>query len=179
MSVFETKRLHLRHLKTSDRESLYQLLSDPKVMHYYPHPLNLEETEEWIERSKRSVQERGHSFFACIHKQSGDFAGICGLIPPGNASGTSEVEVGCLFHRRYWGLGLAREATFGCIGYGFFHFGYEKLVATIDPENHASIRLAERSGFVFESKIHRFDKTMLLYSITKEAWEDHAYSRAG
>ena len=179
MNVFETKRLHLRHLKTSDLEDLYQLISDSEVMRYYPHQMSLDEAEEWIQRSKRNIRDRGHSFYACIHKQSKEFVGISGLVPPGNAPGTIEVELGYLLNRRFWNQGFATEAAFGCLDYGFSHFSFEKLVSIIDPENHASIRVAEKNGLAFESKTYRFDKTMLVYSITKEVWEAHAYSRAG
>jgi len=179
MNVLETKRLNLRLLKTSDCDSLYRILSDSEVMRYYPQPLDRVRTEEWIARSQTNYKKYGHGFYACMHKESREFVGICGLVPQSNMEGTDRVEVGYLFNKRYWNQGLATEASFGCLDYGFTHFHFDQLVSLIDPKNLPSIRVAEKNGLTFEKTTWRFNKTMHIYSITKEVWEANAYSRAG
>ena len=57
-------------------------------------------------------------------------------------------EVGYILHPDHWGQGLAGEAVEASIGHVFATREIDDLVADVDPENAASIRLLERLGFV-------------------------------
>ena len=45
----ETERLMLRELTREDFEALYEILSDPETMVYYPKPFDKEKVKDWIE----------------------------------------------------------------------------------------------------------------------------------
>ena len=47
---------------------------------------------------------------------------------------------------RFWGQGLASELVPALIEFGFGPCGRKRLVATIRPENHASLRVVEKAG---------------------------------
>ncbi len=49
-------------------------------------------------------------------------------------------------------MGFASEAAKGCRDYGFYHFGFNKLINIIDPRNLPSIRVAEKIGFIKEKE---------------------------
>ena len=181
MIVLTTKRLILRHLKEEDEKFLFPILSNRAVMRYYDHPESLEETRKRIANlGLKSYQTHGHGFYGCIDRETKTFIGICGLIPWKNINGGSEIEVGYIFDSKFWNRGLATEAAFACFDHGFNHFGYDQLVSIIDPNNAPSIRVAKKNGLVFEAETWRLNKTMLIYSITKKAWEErhhHALSK--
>src|SRR5262249_29961726 len=50
----------------------------------------------------------------------------------------------------YWRRGLMSEAVRTLVAYCFKHLDTHRVEATIQPENVASIRLAERMGFRWE-----------------------------
>ena len=57
-------------------------------------------------------------------------------------------EVGYILHPDHWGQGFAGEAVGAAIDHVFATRDLDDLIADVDPENAASIRLLERLGFV-------------------------------
>ncbi|MBN2655914.1 MAG: GNAT family N-acetyltransferase [Spirochaetales bacterium] len=49
----------------------------------------------------------------------------------------------------YWGRGLATEAAAAAADYGFCTLGFPRLISIIEEENTASIRVAEKNGFLY------------------------------
>jgi ribosomal-protein-alanine N-acetyltransferase len=67
--------------------------------------------------------------------------------------GTREVEVTYLIDRLYWGRGLATEAAREAVKLGFESYGFRRIVALINPENVASVRVAEKVGMRYERDV--------------------------
>ncbi len=164
MKVLETHRMILRQLETSDVDALMGIFSDPEAMRYYPATKSRREAEEWVRRFRGSYRERGFGLWAAILKDSGEFAGQCGLVAQ-EVDEKDEVEIGYLFLRRFWGRGLATEAAQACRDYGFGTLGCDRLVSLIDPANLASRRVAEKVGMKLEKHTHKWDKRICVYAI--------------
>lgn len=164
MEVLETERLVLRQLGFDDIEKLLQIFSDPEAMRYYPGTKSREETEAWIDWNIRSYRENRFGLWAAILKDSGEFAGQCGLVAQ-EVEGRREVEIGYLFVRRLWGRGLATESARASRDYGINGLGYGRLISLIDPENMASRRVAEKVGMEFEKEIEKWGKRVWVYSL--------------
>jgi RimJ/RimL family protein N-acetyltransferase len=49
--VLETKRLILREIVLYDIDDLFEVLSDPEAMQFYPQPFDRQMTQTWIERN--------------------------------------------------------------------------------------------------------------------------------
>lgn len=62
-------------------------------------------------------------------------------------------ELGYTFSREHWGQGFGTEATKLLITVGFTVMGLERVTATCHPNNVASARVLEKSGFVFEGRL--------------------------
>ncbi len=165
--VLETGRLFLRRMETNDVDNLMGIFSDPEAMRYYPATKSREEAEGWIRWVRDSYEENGFGLYAAILKESGAFAGQCGLIPQ-EVKGEREVEIGYLFLRKFWGKGLATEAATACRDYGFDHLGLDRLVSLIDPANLASRRVAEKVGMKLEERVEKWGKTICVYAVGKE-----------
>lgn len=151
-------------MNMGDINNLLGIFSDPEAMRFYPSTKGETETIEWIQKQFDRYHEDGHGFWVCTLKETGEFAGQCGLLKQ-EVDGKNEIEIGYLFLRRLWGRGLATEAAKSCRDYGFSHFGYKRLVSLIDPANTPSIRVAERVGMKFEKQTFKWDKTISVYSI--------------
>jgi [ribosomal protein S5]-alanine N-acetyltransferase len=166
-SVLETKRMVLRRMEMSDVDDLMGIFSDPVAMRYYPGTKSRQEAEEWVRRMLDSYRDHGFGLWAAILKDSGEFAGQCGLTVQ-EVEGEEEVEIGYLFLRWFWGRGLATEAARASRDHGFHTLGYERLVSLIDPGNLASRRVAERVGLTLEKEVWKWNKKICVYAISKD-----------
>jgi RimJ/RimL family protein N-acetyltransferase len=96
-----------------------------------------------LERNEREWEERGHGLVAILERAGGRFLGRSGLKywPQ-----FDETEVGWVLRPDVWGHGFATEAGRACVEWGFATLGLPYLTAMIRPDNHRSIRVAERLG---------------------------------
>ena len=76
--------------------------------------------------------------------------GRAGLWQP---EGWPGLEVGWLLGRPHWGRGLATEAARAALDHAFNVVGAERVISLIRPDNHPSIRVAERLGERYERTI--------------------------
>ncbi len=151
--VLETERLVLRRLQRTDLEALYALYRDPVVRRYFPDGTRtLDETREeleWFLEGHPRHPELG--LWATVERSTGAFLGRCGLLP-WTIDDTVEVEVAYLIDPARWGEGFATEAARAIVRHAHDALGLERLICFIDPENVASIRVAENVGMRFDRK---------------------------
>jgi len=151
MTLFETERLLVRQLEADDVDNLYAVTSDPELMHYMGdgQPLSCELTAKWIDVSLNNYATKGYGCSAVIHKRDKAFIGFCGLVRSEFAQPPDDAELIYALKKPYWGQGLATEVAKAMIDYGYKSCGLKHIIATIDPENSASIKVANKVGFVF------------------------------
>ena len=152
MEILETDRLFIRGLRADDLDELYEVCGDPELMRHVGdgRPLTREQTRQWIEKSQDNYRRHGFGCAAVVAKDGSRFAGYCGLVyGPGGA----DMEIIYALKKQYWGAGLASEAAAAMIEYGFGKCRLKRIVATIDPANRASVRIAEKLGMT-----HREDR---------------------
>ena len=169
--ILETNRLLLRRLEKSDLDALFALYSDEETRQYFPEKtLNVEETSqelEWFLSGHPQHPELG--LWATTLKETEQFIGRCGLLP-WSINGQSEIEIAFLLDKTFWGQGFATEAARGIVNYGFEHLGLSRLICLIDPQNTASIRVAERIGMTLEQTLDGIDGDgipTLMYALRK------------
>lgn len=141
--MIETERLRLRRMTTEDLDQLVRLQEDPDVARFMGRP-NRQWLEGWLRSSQAEWAERGHGRLAIVERESGEFLGRTGLKfwPQ-----FEETEIGWALHPEARGKGYATEAARAVLQWGFERFADLPLVtAMIQPENAASIAVAERLG---------------------------------
>ncbi len=95
MTVLETPRLLLRHLRASDRDPFHRLNSDPRVMEFFPALLSREESDALANRIQDHMEEHGFGPFAAELRGTGEFPGSIGLFhAPFEAHFTPCLEIG-------------------------------------------------------------------------------------
>ena len=149
MQVFETARLRVRRLQPLDLEEFHAVCSDPEVVRFMGdgQPVSRESTQKWIERSLRNYETLGYGTFAVIEKGSERFIGWCGLV---HTDQTPDVEIVYAFAKDCWGKGYASELVPALMEYGFRTLKLSRIVATIAPENQASIHVVTKLGMRYD-----------------------------
>lgn len=179
----ETERLTLRRLTEDDVDNLYELDSDPEVMHYLtggiPHT-----REEIVEKVLPHYLDHyewyeDFGFWAAIEKATGAFIGWFHLRP--YHENRSEIELGYRLKRSAWGKHYATEGSRALIEKGFTELGVEKIVADTLVANARSRRVMEALGMhreeEFEADEEEFptwgedQRRGVKYALTRAEWE--------
>jgi [ribosomal protein S5]-alanine N-acetyltransferase len=169
MIVVETERLILRHFHIFDLEAMLNVFGDAEVMRFGSGV----QTRQWIQDWLHDCLERyyakwGFGPWAIVEKLRTETIGYCGLFYFPDIDGTPEVEIGYRLAHAFWGSGYATEAALAVRNYGFEILGLSRLIAIIDPQNTASIHVAQKLGM-------RREKEIMLEGYTHP---DHVYSVA-
>jgi [ribosomal protein S5]-alanine N-acetyltransferase len=170
--ILETERLVLRRLVLEDLDALFELYRDLEIRRYFPEGvLSYQQTRaelEWFLNGHPRFPELG--LWAMVNKATGEFMGRCGLLP-WTIQGQQEVEVAYLLGKKFWGQGYATEAALAIVRYAFEDLDLSRLICLIDPENLASVNVAQRIGMGFEQKMDGIDGDgipTLIYSISRK-----------
>jgi RimJ/RimL family protein N-acetyltransferase len=149
--ILETERLALREWTPDDTGALFDLVSDAEVMRYVDDGKAWEDVgrvRDWIARLNESYRTRGFSRWAVVEKEGGEVVGSCGFAP---LSWSGEIDFGYMFRRDCWGRGYATEIGRAAMRHGFERYGFQKVVASIAPENDASRRVLLKLGFAYRN----------------------------
>jgi RimJ/RimL family protein N-acetyltransferase len=167
MPEIETARLQLRHFTLDDFDDLFRIYSDPEVMRYLSLRTK-EQTQASLCKHIQHWQEHNFGMYAVIDKESGKMIGRCGL---GFLDNTPEVELGYVFDKSYWNMGLATEASKATLNYGFEEIKLDRIVAIAKPENIASVRVIQKIGMKYEKDAHFYNVDVVYYAVSREEWQ--------
>ena len=172
--AIESKRLILRKLTKDDFEALKRFLGDPEVMYAWEHGFTDQEIYDWIEKNLKRYQKDGFGYFAVIEKSTGELIGNIGLIKE-EIKGKSELCLGYILAKRFWGKGYAREGAQACMDYAFKYLIADQVIADIRPENTPSRLVADALGMKQEGefiKIYQHkEMPHLIYKKTRDDLE--------
>jgi ribosomal-protein-alanine N-acetyltransferase len=165
MQEIETARLYLRQFTPNDLDELYRIYSEPEIMQYLRGVRTREATESAIHAMLKRWEQNNFGMWALVHKIDRKMIGRCGLA---FLDKTPEVELGYALDKVYWNQGLATEASFASLNYGFEILKLERIVAIARPENIASQRVMQKVGMKYEKNAHYYETDVVYYSISRE-----------
>ncbi len=162
MDNFQTKRLIAERLRPEHFELIFQMHQDKKVMAHLGGKRSRQETEEYMDLNLAHWDKYGYGIWILTENQTGLFAGRGGLR---NAvlGGKNEVEIAYGLMPQFWNRGLATEFVRTLIDNGFSQLGLDSIACVTRPDNIASQRVLEKTGFQYESKVIFKDKPHMLY----------------
>ncbi|HEX4439641.1 MAG TPA: GNAT family N-acetyltransferase [Thermoanaerobaculia bacterium] len=151
MIVLETERLILREHRAEDFDAFFAMESDPEVRRFVggaPRP-QAEARRRFRGRFLRARRGR-LGLWATALRSTGEYAGYSGVYPYYRAPGRLSAGEGCLgftLARPFWRRGLATEAASALVRYGFDELGLDRILASVEAGNAASIHILEKLGF--------------------------------
>ena len=154
MVIVETERLRLRPFRLTDTEAMHRVFGDAQVMRFGDGVQTPQWVHDWLCRCLETYQQKpGTGPWAVVEKRSAETMGYCGLFHFPDVGGRPETEIGYRLARPYWGQGYATEAVCAVRDYAFETLGLSRVIALIDPQNVASIRVAEKAGMQYERAV--------------------------
>jgi len=160
----ETERLLVRPFTPgADSNAMVAIYCDPDVMRFVPGgALSDEEAVRAMLESYASVQaEPGFSSWAVVERQAGRLIGDVGF---GIFQPTGDIELGYTLARDWWGGGYATEAARACLTAALTHLIAPRIIAVVDAENEASMRVPERIGMTRLESIEAYGRHHALFA---------------
>ena len=163
MVVLTTERLVLREMTGADLDHIAALFGDEEVMRYYPKPMTRDEARSWVEWNQRLYRSQGFGLWAMVLRDTGEFAGDCGLTPQ-YVDGIKEIEVGYHVRTSLQGNGYATEAAAAARDFARDVLFLSRLIAIINPANVPSQRVAGKIGLRPEKRATVFGSEQIIYA---------------
>jgi len=171
--IVETPYLRLRPHRREDFPACIALWADPYVTRYIGgRPLAREEVWARFLRYSGSWHWLGFGYWAVEELSSGQFIGELGYAqnertfdPPLallDGGGQTIPEIGWVLAPQFHGKGYATEAVLAALAWGDAHVAASGSFCIIHPEHSASIRVAQKCGFVeFARPFYQTEPTIL------------------
>jgi RimJ/RimL family protein N-acetyltransferase len=156
MIVLQTERLRMRRMAPGDAAFMLGLLNDPAWHRFIGDRgiRTLDGARDYIVTGPMAMVARlGFGFDVVERREDGCPIGVCGMA---KRDFLDDVDIGYAFLPQYGGRGYAIEAARAVLAHAEER-GLQRIVATVRPDNSASIRLLEKLGLRFERIIHAPD----------------------
>ena len=175
--IFETQRLMIDQLTKQDRDEIYAIFSDPKVVENYDVERfkDVTEADNLVEYFNARFDSNTGIRWAVRQKQTGKVIGSAGFTTWNEYDHSAMLGYDLAY--AYWNQGFATEMLQALLDFAFsdaFPFYLNRIEALILPHNIASIKLVKKCGFIYEGEMR--DKcfwnggfhNMVLYSLLRK-----------
>ncbi len=149
-TMYETERLLIRELKTSDINPFHEMHSNKNVMIYTDSGIKTYE-EDVLNLtyciSCYSKKDNRFNIWAVVKKENNTFIGTVALIEYDK----NNDEVGFRFLEKYWNNGYGFEVLIGLIEYAKQN-NHKELFAEVYAKNIGSVTILKKAGFKYVSE---------------------------
>ncbi len=148
--TLRTHRLLLRPFNEGDKDAIFRIFSNPRVMRYWDGPAwaSAAQADRFVVVSRKIEDEGSGARLAVTQAANGQLLGQCSLFS-WNPTYRS-AEVGYCFDDAVWGQGYATEALGALLQWAFDTLNLNRVQAALDTRNPASARVLEKLGFLRE-----------------------------
>lgn len=162
-----TERLLLREARRADFEAYASIVMDPARPAALP-PVDWRMAWRMFNAGLGQWLMDGIGHWAIEDRATGVFIGSVGAFhrePPPGPCDPADLELGWSMVRGHRGRGLATEAARAVVAHAFDTRRAPRVVAHIDHDNPASIRVAEKLGMRYEREVAFYDERLRRYEL--------------
>jgi len=163
--IIKTDRLILRRARHDDFPALTKMLQDPEVMYSsQTGPMDDEQAHEFTNSILLLSGYDDFGFWVIATKDERRVVGYCGLSMQKTCCGDN-LALTYRLSPITWGKGYASEVAKALCDYALNECGVDCIVALIDRENFASIKVAEKAGLTFSLRAFSNGQPRYVYKI--------------
>jgi len=160
-----TLRFVLNKMTAADGDKYYRLSNNPAVMKFVTgYALNREESDEMLEGFL--IENSSNTFFGRYlieDIKTGELIGAAKLDKVGR-----EIEIGYRIQEEHWGKGVATEIAGSLIEFARNKLGAKRVIAFVNVDNQASIRVLEKAGMKNVETIEDIDEVKYKFSFSPQ-----------
>lgn len=152
-TIAVSSHLCLRELHEGDADFALELLNDPDFLAHIGDKgvRTREDARAYLCNGPlASYAAHGFGLWGVEPRAGGGLLGMCGLL---QRDWLEVPDIGYAFLPAARGRGLAREAAEATLALARSRFGAAKVLAIVNPDNAASIRLLEQVGFIADGMV--------------------------
>lgn len=149
--ILETQRLLLRPMTVNDAESAFQnWTSDPEIAKFmrWERHKDITETREWLASEESFIKSDMVYNWGFVLKETGELIGSGGLV---FIESKEMYELGYNIMKKYWGQGLATEASHMIIDFVKKELKQKQLYCCHAKDNPASGKVMMKVGFQYQN----------------------------
>ena len=153
MILLHTDRLIIRQLSEDDAPFILTLLNEPSFLRYIGDKKvrTIDDARGYILNGPRASYDRhGFGLNAVELADSLTPIGMCGLL---KRDELPDADIGFAFLPDFWNRGLAFEAATAVLQDARERLKLPRILAIVNPDNEASIKLLQKLGMRFERTI--------------------------
>lgn len=145
--LIATPRLDIRPFLPGDLDELHVMYGDPVVMSFIGdgRAATQEQTAQALLETIEDHDDRRPGLLACVERSTGELIGRGGF-RAWEVDGVEETEIGWMVVRERQSEGLGTEQGAALRDYAFNVLDLDHVISVIQPQNAASIRVAEKVG---------------------------------
>jgi ribosomal-protein-alanine N-acetyltransferase len=165
IEIVHTARLTCERLRLEHVEELTPFLLDPRILRtLWPReePPTADEIAAGTAAKVEHWERYGFGLWLARDRETGALVGRGGLQYT-YAAGLNDVEAAWAIVPERWGEGLATELAHAAVEVGFDALELPWIVALTLPDNLASRRVMEKSGFAYQGEIEYAGLPHVLY----------------
>lgn len=158
MLPLETERLLLRPFTIDDAPFILTLLNEPSFLQYIGDKKvrNLDDARQYLSNGPiASYQRNGFGLGLVELKEPQTSIGMCGLL---KRDELPDPDIGFAFLPDFWNKGFAFEAATAIMTDARQRLKIGRMLAIVNPDNYASMKLLERLGLKFERMLDQGTK---------------------
>lgn len=150
--ILHTDRLILKEITENDAQILFEMRSNQDLMKYIdrPKPDSIDDIYDLIQKMK-TMKSKGEGISWGIYKKEQPDLKIGNIGLFRIIAEHYRAEIGYMLNTANHQQGIMYEAILKVIEFGFIQMNLHSIEANINPENIASRKLLEKTGFVREA----------------------------
>jgi len=162
LDKFNTERISAERLQEGHIEFIYQMHQDERVMAYLGGVRSREQRTDYMEKNLSHWKKYGYGIWVLRENSTGNLIGRGGL-RIAVLGGNDEVEVAYGLLPDFWNKGLATEFAGAIVRIGLSEIGLSGVACVVHPDNLASQRVLDKTGFAFEREVIYKSEPHLLF----------------
>ncbi|WP_235016243.1 GNAT family N-acetyltransferase [Aquimarina sp. AU474] len=173
--LFQSSRLGFRNWTDTDINILSEINEDDDVMEFFPFKPSKKDTQNFMQRMRSMLDEKGFCYFAVDIIENKEFIGFIGLCEQTYLNDLGPfVDIGWRLKKSIWNQGFATEGAKACLDYGFNQVGLDEIYSVAPEINIKSELIMKKIGM---QRIKTFEhpkltddlrlKDCVLYQISK------------